>query len=105
QPHVQMSHASNGAAHTVPTVEPQATRLDGGARRDGWNQVCAEVNDTAVAGPSAPPMMMRVASSTAAPPPRSIGDCITAQITPSVKRIQCTEILDARIPVTTETMA
>src|SRR5699024_3322212 len=100
-----MTHAIKGAANTGPIVEPMATRLDGSARRDGWNQGCAEVNDIAVAGPSAPPRMMRVASSTAAPPPRGIGNCITAQITSSVERIQCTAILDARITVTTETMA
>src|SRR5699024_481480 len=105
QPPIPMTHEKKGAANTGPLVKPMETRWDGSAQRDGWNQVCAEVNDIAVAGPSAPPRMMRVASSTAAPPPRSIGNCITAQTTPRVKRIQCTEILDARIPVTTETMA
>src|SRR5699024_7333020 len=105
QPHIPMTHAIKGAATTRSMVEPMGTRLDVSARRDGWNQVCAEDNDIAVASPSAPPRMMRVASSTAAPPPRSIGNCITAQTSPRLKRIQFTEILDARIPVTTETMA
>ncbi len=105
QPHTAMTQASSGAAKTGPSVEPAAIRFDGSARRVGENQVCAEVSDMAVAGPSAPPRMIRVTSRMAAPPPSSIGNCSTAQVTPIANRIHFTEIFDARNPVTTETIA